>query len=98
MAKDSSSKNVRAGTVGSKYIYTHPLNAGFGEHHKSQAGFGEITAEMSELDLKDGTEVTLVAHDEDSGWPIVNWTDAVGIDRHTTIDQATFDEFFVPND
>jgi hypothetical protein len=97
-SKDSNdgndSKNAKAGGT---YTYEHPTGAGFGEHHKMQSGFGEMTAEMTELDLKSGSEVTLLGTDEDSGWPIVEWTDGNGINRITTVDQATFDEFFTPS-
>ena len=92
MAKDS-----KAGAkTGEKLVYRHPTGLGFGEHHKGAAGFGEQTAEMTELDLQDGMEVTYLEPDADSGWPIVEWTDSTGLNRITTIDQASFDEFFTP--
>jgi hypothetical protein len=56
----------------------------------------EQTGEMRELDLDSGHEVVLEAVDEDTGRPIVNWTDAHGIDRMTSIDPAFFDQYFRP--
>lgn len=82
--------------VGDHYTYNHPDSLGYGEHHKAQAGLGDQTAEMQEIDLQDGMDTVYIGTDEDSGWPIVEWTDTVGINRITTIDQASFDQFFVP--
>ena len=92
MAKDS-----KSGKAVGYYVYTHPSGLGFGEHHKQQSGFGEQTAEMAELDLKDGTEVFYLENDEATGWPIVEWADGNNVNRITTIDQSVFDEFFVPS-
>lgn len=80
--------------VGQVYIYDHPQGLGFGEQVKVEAGFGELSAEMTELDLKDGQLVQVDDIDADSGWPVINWTDAVGIDRRTTIEPALFDTYF----
>ena len=80
--------------VGSRYAYGHPMGFGLGEHVRDEAGFGEMKTDMSELDLQDGQEVTLFALDEDSGWPIINWTDSTGIDRMTTVSPELFDRFF----
>lgn len=77
---------------GDKFIYTHPEEAGFGE-----AARGEVlTAEMTELDLKHGQEVTFLEYDADSDWPLIEWVDGVGIDRITTIEPAVFDANFIP--
>lgn len=76
---------------GDKFIYNHPEDKGYGEHALGTP----LTAEMTELDLKDGTEVTLLEFDVDSGWPLIEWTDAVGIGRITTIDPTTF-SYFIP--
>lgn len=81
---------------GNKYVYSHPSGAGFGEAVRADAGYGEISAEMSELDLKDGTEVTFLDYDADSEWPMIEWIDAVGINRITTIDPVAFDSNFNP--
>ena len=83
-------------SAGEVFVYAHPEGKGYGEASKSDAGFGEITAEMSELDLKDGQEVTFLEYDADSDWPLVQWVDSVGIDRITTIDPDLFDTNFVP--
>lgn len=77
---------------GDKLIYDHADNLGFGEAARGQP----LTAEMTELDLKDGTEVTFLEYDAESGWPLVEWVDDVGIDRITTIDPAIFDTSFIP--
>jgi hypothetical protein len=81
---------------GARFFYAHPDGKGYGEAIKADAGFGEMTAEMSELDLKDGQEVWFIEYDADSGWPIVNWTDGTGIDRITTISPDIFDTNFIP--
>jgi hypothetical protein len=78
--------------MGDKFTYSHESGAGFGE-----AALGQpLTAEMSELDMQDGTEVTYLQNDEESAWPIVEWTDGVGINRITTIDPALFEANFHP--
>jgi aminoglycoside N3'-acetyltransferase len=56
----------------------------------------DLTAEMTELDLKPGTVVTVHSLDAESAWPIVGWTDDVGIDRLTSIEPAVFDSDFTP--
>lgn len=75
--------------VGERYTYDHPEDLGFGEHHLGQP----LTAEMTELDMKEGTEVTVLDFDENSGWPLAEWTDSTGIGRITTIDP----DFFAAN-
>jgi hypothetical protein len=77
---------------GDKFIYSHPSGAGFGEAARGEP----LTAEMTELDLKDGQEVTFMDYDADSDWPMIEWVDGVGIDRITTVDPAVFDANFVP--
>ncbi|HWI66840.1 MAG TPA: hypothetical protein VNS88_00415 [Nitrospiraceae bacterium] len=89
-------KEKAAPSTGQKFIYNHPAGLGYGEHHKQQLGHGDQTAEMKEIDLQDGMEVTYLEPDADSSHPIVEWTDTTGLGRITTIDQATFDEFFTP--
>jgi hypothetical protein len=79
-------------STGDRFAYGHPTGAGFGEAAKGEA----LTAEMSELDLKDGQEVVFMEYDADSDWPIISWTDAVGIERITTVDPALFDSNFQP--
>lgn len=76
--------------VGHTYAYGDEDGRGFGH----MARGSELTAEMKELDLPDGAEVVLFALDEDSGWPIINWTDSKGIDRMTTVDPDIFNEHF----
>jgi hypothetical protein len=79
--------------IGEKYIYHNPDVFGYGE----QAAGGPGTSEMSSLDLADGTEVTLLENDADSGWPIVEWVDSTGLGRITTIDPILFDTQFLPS-
>jgi hypothetical protein len=81
---------------GDRLVYSHPDGLGFGEDVKAKAGFGEITAEMKELDLKNGQEVEFFDYDADSGWPIIKWVDGVMIDRLTTIEPDIFDVNFIP--
>jgi hypothetical protein len=76
--------------AGDKLTYTNPNGLGYGEQAKGET----LTAEMTELDLKDGTEVTFLEYDADSDWPIVSWVDGVGIERITTIDPDIFDSAF----
>jgi hypothetical protein len=78
--------------MGDKFVYSHESGAGFGAVAKGDV----LTAEMDELDLKDGTEVEFIQLDEDSAWPIVEWTDTTGINRITTIDPALFEANFHP--
>jgi hypothetical protein len=74
---------------GDKFIYNHPAGAGYGEDAKGQV----LTAEMTEMDLKTGTEVTVLENDAESGWPLVEWVDGIGINRITTIDPVAFSYF-----
>lgn len=76
---------------GDEFVFVHPEEKGFGENARP----GEQTAEMMELDLIHGTVVRLLEFDQDSGWPLVEWTDLKRINRITTIDPAYLD-LFVP--
>lgn len=73
---------------GDKFIYAHPQDKGYGEHYKGEP----LTAEMTELDLKDGMDVTFMQYD-DEGWALVEWVDFKGLDRITAIDPAVFAYF-----
>lgn len=86
--------NADSFNVGDKYVYNHHSGLGFGEHHKSDAGYGEITAEMRGLDLHDGQQVILFEMDADSGWPIIEWMDDTGLTRLTTVEPTFFDAYF----
>jgi hypothetical protein len=79
--------------VGYPYIYDHADNKGYGEHYRGDV----LTAEMTELDLKDGTPVFVIAIEEETGRPFVDWTDSVGIYRITSVDPADFDLLFTPD-
>lgn len=74
---------------GDKFIYDHPADAGYGEHARGEP----LSAEMTELDMQDGMEVTLLEYDVDTGWPLVEWTDAKGLPRITTIDPQYLEHF-----
>lgn len=77
---------------GDMFTYTHPEGAGFGEAARGEP----LSAEMTELDLKDGQNVEFLEYDAESDWPIIKWVDGIGIDRITTIDPDTFDANFIP--
>jgi hypothetical protein len=74
---------------GDKLVYDPGHGHGYGHAAKGQ----ELTAEMTELDLKPGTEVTYM-QDDDEGWALVQWVDGVGIDRITAIDPDQFSSDF----
>ena len=76
--------------VGKTFTYIHDEGLGFGAHH---AG-GELTAEMRELDLPAGTEVTLLAFDADSHDPLIEWVDGNGYTRITTVNPNFFNAYF----
>jgi hypothetical protein len=73
--------------------YAH--SRGLGEHHATESG-RELPAEMRDLDLAPGTEVEVADTDEDTGRPIVAWTDTTGTGRRTTVDAEFFAEHFEP--
>jgi plastocyanin len=75
---------------GDKFIYEPSHGHGYGHAAKGQ----ELTAEMTELDLKPGTEVTFLEYDQ-SDWPLVEWVDGVGIDRITAIEPDQFSSDFI---
>jgi hypothetical protein len=75
---------------GDKFLYNPGHGNGYGHNAKGE----ELTAEMTELDLKPGTEVSFLEYDVDSGWPLVEWVDNVGIDRITTIEPDSFTNDF----
>lgn len=81
---------------GDQYVYTHAEGKGYGEAALAAASSGELSGEMTELDMKEGQEVSFLEYDADSGWPIVEWTDAVSVNRITTIDPDIFDTNFIP--
>jgi hypothetical protein len=85
--------------IGLRYQFTPAEgHEGYGSMVRARAGYGELSAEMRELDLQAGMSAEIVGVDEDTGWPIVGWTDTTGIDRRTTIDQETFRESFTLSD
>lgn len=80
--------------VGGDFLFQPGHGLGFGARARSVTGFGELSSEMTELDLKPGAAVTVHSLDEDSGWPIIQWKDDVGTDRLTTINPEVFAEEF----
>jgi hypothetical protein len=80
------------------YRYAHPVGYGFGQHHfaadPSQPG-DQLHPEMRELDLKPDAVVVHFAHDADTNWPIIQWTDDHGTSRLTTVDPEFFADHFV---
>jgi plastocyanin len=77
---------------GDLFTYTPDHGNGYGHNAKGQ----ELTAEMTELDLKPGTQVRFLEYDADSLWPLVEWVDDQTIDRITTIEPDSFTNDFVP--
>jgi hypothetical protein len=84
-----------AAVPGDEYVYAHHEGLGFGAMALATSSGSDISAEMKELDLTDGTHITVLELDAESGWPLVQWTDAKGLGRITTIRPDTFDNYFV---
>jgi hypothetical protein len=53
-----------------------------------------LAGDMAELDLTPGTEVTIVGCDEERDMVLLDWTDAQGNPRTTSVTSAVFDECF----
>jgi plastocyanin len=75
---------------GDKLLYQPGHGRGYGQNAKGE----DLTAEMAELDLNPGTEVTFMQYD-DSDWALVEWVDNQGVDRITAIEPAQFDSDFI---
>ncbi len=76
--------------AGDKLTYQPEHGNGYGHNALGQ----ELTAEMTELDLKPGTEVTYM-QDDDEGWALVEWIDDKGLDRITAIEPDQFANDFI---
>ena len=50
----------------------------------------DLPAEMRDLDMEPGTEVEVAGHDEERDLVLVNWTDANGTPRTTSLPPDTF--------
>jgi hypothetical protein len=50
----------------------------------------QLPAEMAELDLHPGTEVTVHGYDDDRDLVLVEWSDRSGNPRITSVEPATF--------
>lgn len=58
----------------------------------------ELPSEHADLDLTEGTTVVVSGFDEDRGLLLVEWTDRSGNPRITSVEPATFDANFTPED
>lgn len=87
MPKSKSPEHLLVGHV---YRYSSPDSYGFG--HTARGS--ELSAEMRELDLSNGTVVEVDGLDDATGWPVIHWNDSKGIDRRTTIDPGEFGDLF----
>jgi len=76
---------------GDELLHDNPSGMGYGQAARGE----ELTAEMTKLDLKNGTAVRYL-EDDDEGWPLVEWVDDFGIDRITAIEPAYFAANFTP--
>ena len=75
---------------GDRFFYSHPEQAGYGAVARGEP----LSAEMNELDIQEGTEVTLLVYDEETGWPLIEWVDSKGLNRITTIDPLYLENFY----
>lgn len=73
--------------AGSKHVFDAPDALG-AMHAESQA------RDMAELDLHPGTEVKVVGHDDERDLVLVEWTDAQGNPRTTSVEPAQFTDHF----
>lgn len=76
--------------IGADYTYSPNHGNSFGKQHKGS----ELTAEMTELDLKPGTATTVLDIEADTGRILVEWIDDKEIGRITSIDQQEFNTDF----
>jgi hypothetical protein len=77
---------------GDRFVWDHPDGLGYGQmYHANQV----LTAEMTELDIKNGQEVTYM-QDDDEGWRLVEWVDDQNVERITAIDRSSFQNYFNP--
>jgi hypothetical protein len=73
--------------TGSRFTFDAPDALG-AMHAESQS------REMAELDLHPGTEVKVVGHDDDRDLVLVEWTDAQGNSRTTSVEPDVFSDHF----
>jgi hypothetical protein len=73
--------------TGSKHTFDAPDALG-AMHSRDQS------QDMAELDLKPGTEVKVAGYDDDRNLVLVEWTDAQGNPRVTSVEPAQFDDHF----
>jgi len=80
--------------IGSRWTYDPGHGQGFGESHLGSP----LTAEMTELDLKPGKNVTVIdINEEDGGRIHAEWVDDVNLDRITSFDPDEFAADFIAN-
>jgi hypothetical protein len=72
---------------GAHYTYTHDV--GLAAHHTP-----DLHPDMAALDLTPNTTVTVVGHDTDRDLVLVEWTDAQGNPRTTSVQPDTFADYF----
>jgi hypothetical protein len=71
--------------------YRYVAESGLAARHVD----GELSAEMHALDLHPDTVVAVAGWDDDRGLVLVEWTDAHGTPRVTSVEPAVFAEHFV---
>lgn len=74
--------------AGTKYTYTG--EKGLGAAHAER----DLPAEMADLDLAPGTEVTYDGYDNDRDLVLLEWTDAQGTPRRTSVEPDHFSSMF----
>lgn len=78
-------------------IYRHAAEQGLAARARvADVGVSdELSSEMTELDLQPGTEVTVAGYDDQRGLVLVEWTDAQGNPRITSVTPDDFAANFV---
>lgn len=76
--------------IGQSYLYAAPQ--GLAELHVE----GPLHPEMRDLDLRPDTPVKVVAVDDDRGLVLVEWVDASGNPRITSVEPGLLGEHFIP--
>lgn len=86
-----------------KYTFGDGYAKGLGEHRAAKDEGLELTDDSKArdgldqsltLDMKPGTEVTLIGRDEERDLVLVEWEDSEGVSRTTSVDDAHFEKHF----